>query len=58
MTLYVLLFFFVGYLRLLDFEYRTKLIEYIFSLMSIQDWTKDNIPLDKCAYEMREICPK
>jgi hypothetical protein len=47
-----------GYLRLLDFDFRTKLIEYIFSLISIHDWSKDNIPIDKCAMEMKEICPK
>ncbi|CAF3274204.1 unnamed protein product [Rotaria sp. Silwood2] len=47
-----------GHLRLLDFDFRTKLIEYIISIISIQDWSKDNIPIDKCATEMREICPK
>ncbi|CAF3411247.1 unnamed protein product [Rotaria socialis] len=47
-----------GYLRLLDFDFRTKLIEYIFSLLSIQDWSKDHIPIDRCATEMKEICPK
>jgi hypothetical protein len=44
--------------RLLDFDFRTKLIEYILSLISIQDWSKDNIPIDKCAIEMKEMCPK
>ena len=48
----------IGRLRLLDFDFRTKLIEYIFSLISIHDWTKESIPLDKCAYEMKEMCPK
>jgi hypothetical protein len=47
-----------GHLRLLDFDFRTKLIEYIFSLISIQDWSKENIPIDKCATEMKEMCPK
>ena len=49
---------FSGHLRLLDFDFRTKLIEYIFSLISIHDWTKDLIPIEKCATEMRQICPK
>lgn len=52
------LLIFVGYLRLLDFDYRTKLIEYILSILSIQDWSKDNIPIEICAMEMKEICPK
>jgi hypothetical protein len=47
-----------GHLRLLDFDFRTKLIEYILSLISIQDWSKDTIPIDKCATEMKEMCPK
>ncbi|CAF0896666.1 unnamed protein product [Adineta steineri] len=47
-----------GYLRSMDFDFRTKLIEYVFSLISIQDWSKDNIPIDKCATEMKEMCPK
>ncbi|CAF3912531.1 unnamed protein product [Adineta steineri] len=47
-----------GYLRSMDFDFRTKLIEYTFSLISIQDWSKDNIPIDKCATEMKEMCPK
>ncbi|CAF1119171.1 unnamed protein product [Adineta steineri] len=47
-----------GYLRSMDFDFRTKLIEYVFSLISIQDWLKDNIPIDKCATEMKEMCPK
>lgn len=47
-----------GRLRVLDFDFRTKLIEYIFSLISIHDWSKESIPLDKCAYEMKEMCPK
>ncbi|CAF4259152.1 unnamed protein product, partial [Adineta steineri] len=46
------------YLRSMDFDFRTKLIEYVFSLISIQDWSKDNIPIDKCATEMKEMCPK
>lgn len=49
---------FLGRLRVLDFDFRTKLIEYIFSLISIHDWSKESIPLDKCAYEMKEMCPK
>lgn len=47
-----------GQLRLLDFDFRTKLIEYIFSLISIHDWPKEQIPIDKCAVEMKEMCPK
>ncbi|UJR28720.1 hypothetical protein I4U23_009949 [Adineta vaga] len=47
-----------GHLRLLDFDFRTKLIEYIFSLISIHDWSNENIPIDKCASEMKEMCPK
>ncbi|CAF1082000.1 unnamed protein product [Adineta ricciae] len=47
-----------GHLRLLDFDFRTKLIEYIISLISIHDWSKDDIPIDKCASEMKEMCPK
>ncbi|CAF0935715.1 unnamed protein product [Adineta ricciae] len=47
-----------GHLRLLDFDFRTKLIEYILSLISIHDWSKDDIPIDKCASEMKEMCPK
>jgi hypothetical protein len=49
---------YIGHLRLLDFDFRTKLIEYVLSLISIQDWSIENIPIDKCANEMREMCPK
>jgi hypothetical protein len=46
-----------GFLRLLDFDYRTKLIEYLLSLIAIHEWSKQAIPIERCAQEMREMCP-
>ncbi|CAF0880358.1 unnamed protein product [Didymodactylos carnosus] len=47
-----------GSLRMLDFDYCTKLIEYLLSLISIKEWLFEEIPIVDAASEMNSICPK